>query len=110
MKKAFLLILGAVYAFGCGGCRDEGLAQSLGQQSILYFNQLDQQTAQKIGEIIKKVHYAHQVLEVQNRDILIQSQKILQLQAVIEKETVFNQEVINKLQDIINTKSAERGF
>lgn len=112
MKKIVcILVFSALYAFaGCGGCRDEGLGQQLGEQSKMLFNQLDQQTSEKINEIIRLINKAHQDLEVKNRDILIQNQKLAALQALIQREITYNQSVITKLQDIINSKDAVRGF
>lgn len=112
MKKIiFALALSAIYAFaGCGGCRDEGLGQQLGEQSKMLFNQLDEETSQKIDEIVKLINKAHQNLEVQNRDILIQNQKLAALQALIQREITYNQSVIARLQDVVNSKDAARGF
>lgn len=107
----FALVFSAIYAFaGCGGCRDEGIGQQLGEQSKLLFNQLDEQTSEKINEIIKLINKAHQDLEVKNKDILIQNQKLTALQALIQREITYNQSVITQLQDILNSKDAVRGF
>ncbi|HDX6309532.1 TPA: hypothetical protein RQJ16_001763 [Campylobacter fetus subsp. venerealis] len=111
MKKVIVLIVfSVVYVFACGGCRDQGLGQQLGQISVQKFDILDKETAEKINEIVKKIHKAHQDLEVENKNILIQNQKLAALEAVLEKQIVFNQDVINKLQGVLNTKESEKGF
>lgn len=111
MKKIIaLIVFSAVYVFACGGCRDQGLGQQLGMISVQKFQALDRQTAEKINEIVAKIHKAHQELEVENKNILIQNQKLVALQAVLEKQIVFNQDVINKLQGILNAKESEKGY
>ncbi|MBR8466505.1 hypothetical protein KDE13_09180 [Campylobacter sp. faydin G-140] len=110
MRKFILsLLMVASSAFGyCPtGCVDNGIGVSLGEQSIANFTALDAETATVIGEIIAKIHQAHQILEVQSKEILIQNQKLLQLQAEVKQEILFNEKIINKLQSNINTQESE---
>ncbi|WP_235604565.1 hypothetical protein, partial [Campylobacter fetus] len=81
-----------------------------GNQSISKFKTLDNETADAINQIVKKINKAHQKLEANSRDILIQNQKLLELQATVEAEILFNQKIINELQSIINTKDSFRSF
>lgn len=110
MKKIIFILLLSVSVYACGGCVDNGLGASLGQQSIAQFNNLDEQTSRAIEKVIDKIHKAHQELEQQNKDILIQTQKIIEAQAQSEQEINYNQNIINELQSIINSKNAEKRF
>lgn len=92
----------------CGGCRDWGLGQKLGIQSIDKFFELDLQTEEAINKIIQKINKAHADLEIQSKDILIQNQKLLEVEANLEAEILFNQKIINYLKSITNTKEAEK--
>ena len=74
------------------------------------FEKLDTETFSKIEEIVSKINTAHQNLELQSKDILKTGQKILQLQDAAEKEIRYNQNMINALQGVINSKDATRGF
>lgn len=94
----------------CGGCIDWGLGAQLGNKSLAQFQKLDTETFSKVEEIVSKINTAHQNLELQSKDILETGQKILQLQGTIEREIQYNQNMINSLQDIINSKDATRGF
>lgn len=94
----------------CGGCIDWGLGAQLGNKSLAQFQKLDTETFSKVEEIVSKINTAHQNLELQSKDILETGQKILQLQDAVEKEIHYNQNMINSLQDIINSKDATRGF
>lgn len=92
----------------CGGCRDWGIGARLGNQTLNKFEALDKETISEIQKIIDKIYKAHRELEVSSKNILIQNQKLLELQAEIEQKRIFNAEIINMLQNVINTKGAEK--
>lgn len=94
----------------CGGCRDWGLGARLGNDAMAKFETLDKETIDEIAQIIDKIYEAHQVLEVSSKEILIENQKLLELQAEIEQRKIFNAQAINFLQNTINSIESEKAF
>lgn len=110
MRKLILISCFAVFdlCIACGGCVDFGIGAELGSKTFIKFEELDRQTISEIRYVIDKIHQAHKELEVSSKEILMQHQKILELQAEVEQKKVFNMEVINLLQHIIDSKKANK--
>lgn len=94
----------------CGGCIDYGVAQRLGKTSNRKFDILDLETLREIEKIAIKINKAHQILEVESKNILIQNQKLLELQAEVKGNIAYNQRVILELQSIIDSIGSEESF
>lgn len=108
MKKNLLILLIALktYASCPDECIDPQLPSQLAMQSYSQFLQLDLETAQKINEVIKKINEAHQKIEKETQEIWVDIEALTELRALIDKELLFNQKIINEIQNLNNSKRA----
>lgn len=92
----------------CGGCTTIPEILNSTKTSLKNFKVVEKQTAKSIEDIIKAIHYAHKILEKQSKNLAKQNQKLMEEENLVQKELLYNQIRINKLQDLINTKNAEK--
>lgn len=106
MKKTVLVaILYSNFAFACG-CIDTGTAMNLSQTSLQKYYQQDSEIAQEINKLVDDIKEAHEKYENESSERIVDTKLLLAKQLELQKELLFNVVVINKVQDIINTKKA----
>ncbi len=93
-----------ISAFACGGCRSLGDLINLKENSISNYNTRDEDIAKTVEKVTKLIHEAHQVIELRNKVLMLNIQNLLAHRALIEKNILFNQKVINELESLINAK------
>lgn len=106
MKKIVLAAaLCSSFLFGCG-CIDMGTAMSLSQISLQKYYQQDSEIAQEINKLVDDIKEAHEKYENESSERIIDTKLLLAKQLELQKELLHNVVVINKIQDVINTKKA----
>lgn len=106
MKKIVLAAaLCSSFLFGCG-CIDTGTAMSLSQISLQKYYQQDSEIAQEINKLVDDIKEAHEKYENESSERIIDTKLLLAKQLELQKELLHNVVVINKIQDVINTKKA----
>ena len=106
MKKIIIgTALTSSLVFGCG-CIDTGTAMSLSQISLQKYYQQDSEIAQEINKLVDDIKEAHEKYENESSERIIDTKLLLAKQLELQKELLHNVVVINKIQDVINTKKA----
>ena len=106
MKKIVLAAaLCSSFLFGCG-CIDMGTAMSLSQISLQKYYQQDSEIAQEINKLVDDIKEAHEKYENESSERIIDTKLLLAKQLELQKELLHNVVVINKIQDVFNTKKA----
>lgn len=106
MKKLIIgTALTSSLVFGCG-CLDTGTAPSLAEQSLQKYYQQDSEIAQEINKLVDDIKEAHEKYENESSERIIDTKLLLAKQLELQKELLHNVVVINKIQDVINTKKA----